>query len=234
MYIWVRYIKKIIKVLLVLIVSLFIISIYILLDFYGYIPKKIYYAHDFSIQVVKSNIDYNQNGIDDYTDILIGAKNDAINKPIYKSDSYTDGGYPPDNIGVCTDVIWRALKNAGYSLKDMIDEDIAKNRKLYPNIKVQDKNIDFRRVVNLRIFFDRKLEILTNDITKIEEFQPGDIVIFGENYTHIGIISDKRNKKGIPYLIHNSGQPKREEDILEILNKVSHITRHYRFKLKNN
>lgn len=225
--------KKVIRISIVIAIFALFILIYMVLDFYGYIPKKVYYAKDFSIQTVKSNIDYNKNGIDDYTDILIGARNDAINKPMYKSNSYTTGGYPPDNIGVCTDVIWRALKNAGYLLKDMIDEDIEKNRNLYPNIEVQDRNIDFRRVINLRIFFDRKLEILTNDITKIEEFQPGDIVIFGENYTHIGIISDKRNKKGIPYLIHNSGQPKREEDVLEVLNKVSHMTRHYRFILKN-
>ena len=34
---------------------------------------------------------------------------------------------PPDTEGVCTDVIWRAFKNAGYSLKDMVDEDIKNN-----------------------------------------------------------------------------------------------------------
>lgn len=32
-----------------------------------------------------------------------------------------EGGYPPDNIGVCIDVVWRAFANAGYSLKDMVD-----------------------------------------------------------------------------------------------------------------
>lgn len=48
---------------------------------------------------------------------------------------------------------------------------------------------------------------------KIEAWQPGVIVIF-ENSNHIGIISDKRNRNGVPYLIHNAGQPKREEDAL--------------------
>ena len=47
---------------------------------------------------------------------------------------------------------------------------------------------------------------------------------------HIGIISDKRNKKGVPYLIHNGGQPIREEDILERYNEYEPITGHYRMK----
>ena len=84
---------------------------------------KIYYAEDFNIEVIKSNFDYDGDGIDDYTDILEGAKIDAENKPKYK-DGYYSGGYPPEDEGVCSDVIWRSLKNAGYSLKDMIDKDI--------------------------------------------------------------------------------------------------------------
>ena len=43
-------------------------------------------------------------------------------------DKYYSGGYPPDSEGVCTDVIWRALKNAGYSLKDMVDADMQRLR----------------------------------------------------------------------------------------------------------
>jgi len=58
--------------------------------------------------------------------------------------------------------------------------------------------------------------------------QPGDIVVFGS--THIGIISDIRNEKGIPYLIHNGGQPKREEDFLELYNVYEPISGHYRLK----
>lgn len=56
---------------------------------------------------------------------------------------------------------------------------------------------------------------------------PGDIVAFGSN--HIGIISNYRNKKGIPYLIHNAGQRKFEEDALEQWNKKRGITGHYRW-----
>ena len=151
--------------------------------------KKVYYAEDFGIKTLISNTDYDNDGIDDYTDILEGAKKEAKNKPTYKS-AYYSGGYPPENEGVCTDVIWRALKNAGYLLKDMVDEDIKNNIDCYPKLKGKiDPNIDFRRV-----------------------------------------ISDKRNKKGIPYLIHNSGQPSREEDVLEKYDATIKITGHYRMK----
>lgn len=182
-----------------------------------------YTAEDFGIDTTLSPMDYNGNGIDDYTDILLGARKDAENHPKYDG-SYHAGGYPPDNIGVCTDVVWRAFKNAGYSLRDMMDKDIRTRSEAYPKITKPDKNIDFRRVRNLRIFFDTYAIALTLDINETDQWQPGDIVIFGED-KHIGIISDKRNKYGQPYVIHNGGQRNREEDYLS----RSRVTGHYRF-----
>ena len=83
------------------------------------------------IPKIISESDYNNNGIPDSEDILIGARKDVENKPTYVSKYYA-GGYPPDNEGVCTDVIWRALKEAGYNLKDIVAEDIKNNvRALY-------------------------------------------------------------------------------------------------------
>lgn len=190
--------------------------------------KKVYYAKDFGIEVIVSNKDTDNDGIDDYTDILLGAKKEAENKPRYKSTYYKDG-YPPEDEGVCTDVIWRALKNAGYSLKDMIDEDIANNVDKYPRVAGKpDPNIDFRRVPNLKVYFERNHINLTIELKEISEWQPGDIVVFGTS--HIGIISDKRNKNGIPYLIHNAGQPLREEDTLELNNEWHKISGHFRIK----
>ena len=105
---------------------------------------------------------------------------------------------------------------------------IKENIELYPRVGgVQDKNIDFRRVKNLKVFFDRFAISLTTNPYEITEWMPGDIVIF--ETSHIGIISDKRNKDGIPYLIHNAGQPLREEDALIRWNKKSPISGHYRF-----
>ena len=191
-----------------------------------------FYAEDFGIETIKSNTDFDNDGIDDYTDILEGARIDAINKPKYKSEYYA-GGYPPDDEGVCTDVIWRALKNAGYILKDMIDEDIRNNINEYPRVEGKpDSNIDFRRVPNLMVYFERNHISLTTDLNKIEEWQPGDIVVFGND--HVGIISDKRNKRGIPYLIHNGGQNNREEDGLEFYNENwKKISAHFRLKDNN-
>lgn len=192
-------------------------------NYYNLLPRKSYTSNDFDIATLYSEVDFNNNGIDDYTDILLGARKDAENRPKYDG-SYYDGGYPPDNIGVCTDVIWRALKNAGYNLREMVNNDIAARPEAYSKIEKRDINIDFRRVSNLRIFFEEYAISLTLDTEQIEEWQPGDIVIFG-NDKHIGIVSDKRNKDGQPYIIHNGGQPNREEDYL----KRGEVTGHYRF-----
>jgi uncharacterized protein YijF (DUF1287 family) len=170
-----------------------------------------------------STVDFNDNGIDDYTDILLGARMDAQNKPRYDG-RYWNGGYPPDHIGVCTDVVWRAFKNAGYSLKDMVDSDIAQNIAKYPGTNGErDANIDFRRVVNLKVFFERAALSLTTDPEEIGQWQPGDIVTYYPH--HIAVVSDKRNRSGIPYIIHNEGQPVREEDALTRYE----ISGHYRF-----
>lgn len=211
----------IIPLIIILLILVFCICI---LDYFNLIPKKTYTASDFGIETIKSNIDCDKDGIDDYTDIMLGARQDAENMPTYRS-AYYAGGYPPDNEGVCTDLVWRAFKNAGYTLKDLVDEDIKNNLESYTKIETPDPNIDFRRVYNLKVFFERNSQILTNNIYDIANWQPGDIVIFEES--HIGIISDKRNKNGIPYLIHNTAQPVREEDVLERYKDI--VTGHYRW-----
>ena len=110
-------------------------------------------------------------------------------------------------------------------LRDMVDRDIREHPEAYPRVNGHpDRNIDFRRVPNLLVFFDRQAESLTTDPMTISAWQPGDIVVFGTH--HIGIISDKRNKNGIPYLIHNSGQLRREEDALLSCGEISG---HFRF-----
>ncbi len=192
---------------------------------FNILPEESYTAKDFGIVVLQSDVDYNQNGRDDYEDILMGAKLEAENHPRYNG-AYFQGGYPPSDIGVCSDVIWRAFRHAGYNIRDMVDADIQRRREAYTEIVEPDSNIDFRRVRNLRIFFEEYAKKLTTDIEEIEEWQPGDIVIFGEN-DHIGIVSDRRNKKGRPYIIHNAGQPNRDEDYIKW--SWLEITGHYRF-----
>ena len=196
----------------------------ILSDRWNLIQKPHYTASDFSILEHISSTDCDQDGIDDAHDLLYGAREYVQSGLKYKS-SYYDGGYPTDEYSVCTDVIWYAFQSAGYNLKQMVDDDIVQNTDLYP-LNSPDSNIDFRRVRNLKVFFERFAENLTLDIHEIDEWMPGDIVVFSPS--HIGIISDKRNKDGIPYLIHHGGQPNKEEDC--IIKRDMEITGHYRWK----
>lgn len=203
-----------------IIITILIIILIIPLLYY-LVPKKTYTNKDFNIPDIKSTIDYDNDGIDDYTDIHDGAVLYIKTKPKYKS-KYYNTGYPNDNYGVCTDVVAFAFKNADYDLQTLVDNDINNHKERY-NIDKPDKNIDFRRVKNLKIFFDNNSTILTNDINNYSEFQKGDIVIFPK---HIAIISEKRNKKGIPYIIHNNGNHKYIEDALSRYKIIGH----YRWK----
>lgn len=215
--------KRLIKSAAAILAALIVCTGLYAAERFNLIPKRTYSAEHFGIETVTSKTDYNRNGADDYTDLVLGARKDAKNHPKYDG-TYQDGGFPPDNIGVCTDVVWRAFRNAGYNLREMVDKDITARPEAYTKITVRDKNIDFRRVTNLRIFFEKYAVSLSTDPSDISQWQPGDIIIF-ENDKHIGIVSDKRNAKGQPYIIHNGGQPNREEDAIE----HAPVTGHYRF-----
>lgn len=213
--------KKGIIVGFLITIVIIIITIYILL--YNKIDIKNYYTNeDFNISNYISNVDKDGDGIDDQSDILQNVREYISTKPKYKS-KYYDTGYPDDEYGVCTDVIAFGLLGAGYDLMELVNEDIV-NHPLDYDITNLDKNIDYRRVRNLKIYFDRNAISLTTDVNEIEQWQGGDIVVFEK---HIGIISDKRNKKGIPYVIHHANpyQLNYEEDILE---HRDDIVGHYR------
>jgi len=217
--------RKALKLFGILFVAGCLLAAVYITNYYNLLPSEHYSAEDFGIHTVISPVDFNNDGVDDYRAILLGARMDAENKPVYDG-SYHAGGYPPEDIGVCTDVVWRAFKHAGYNLKEMVDQDIQRNTELYPRVGGRpEPNIDFRRVPNLKVFFERHAISLTLDHTDIEEWQPGDIVTYGDK--HIGIISDRRNRDGVPYIIHNGGQPRREEDALT--RHRWEISGHFRF-----
>ena len=213
--------KKILIIVTNFLIVLIIVVLYALYRF-NYIPHKKYTNEDFNIKTYISKTDKDNDGIDDQTDILNNVRDYIKTNPKYKSKYYATG-YPNDEYGVCTDVVAFGLKGAGYDLMNLVNEHIKSNRNLY-DIDVIDKNIDFRRVQNLKVYLDNKAIVLTNDINKIKEWQGGDIVVFKN---HIGIVSDKRNKKGIPFIIHHANPYQRyyEEDILEYRND---IIGHYR------
>ena len=210
------------KKLLIIIIFICLFIILYLLYHFNYIPHKKYTNNYFNIETYTSNVDKDNDGIDDQTDILDGAKKYISTKPKYKS-KYYNTGYPNDGYGVCSDVVAFALKDAGYDLQSLVNEHILANKDLY-DIEVIDKNIDFRRVKNLKIYLDYNAQSLTTDINDIEKWQGGDIVVFKN---HIGIVSDNRNRKGISFVIHHANpyQKYYEEDILEYHND---IVGHYR------
>ena len=213
--------KKILIIVINFLIILIIVVLYALYRF-NYIPHKKYTNEDFNIKTYISKTDKDNDGIDDQTDILNNVRNYIKTNPKYKSKYYATG-YPNDEYGVCTDVVAFGLKGAGYDLMNLVNEHIKTNRNLY-DIDVIDKNIDFRRVQNLKVYLDNNAIALTNDINKIKEWQGGDIVVFKN---HIGIVSDKRNKRGVPFIIHHANpyQSYYEEDILEQHND---IIGHYR------
>lgn len=225
-------IKPLIYIVLILIIVLAFLN-------YKYQVKD--HKNILQIEKVVVNSDKDNDGILDLDDILQGARIDVQIKPIYK-DGYYKGGYPPNSEGVCTDVIWRAFKNAGYELKDLVDADIKDNIKYYPRVEGKpDPNIDFRRVKNLTSFFKRKAEVLTTeiipyDINNLKEWQGGDIVVFDKPHEHIAIVSDKRREEdGVPYIIHNSSPYTKENDMLIYWDKnISKIIYHFRFPKDTN
>lgn len=173
------------------------------LGFHNPFSKEITIVENYSL------VDRNNNGIPDPIDIVNAARVEVEQRTKYESNYYA-GGYPPDEEGVCTDVIWRGLLGINIVLKDLMDEEIAQNTELYPRVEGKpDPNIDFRRVPNQHVFFERNTislttELIPGDVENLREWQPGDIVLFLDGFHHVAIVSDKRAKDGTPYIIHNN------------------------------
>ena len=198
----------------------FICLFFFLFSFFHSSPK--FLDDYFHIKTYHSLVDKDSDGIDDQEDFLDSVLKYVASKPKYKSKYYSTG-YPNDSYGVCTDVVAFGMLGAGYDLKELVHQDILNHPDDYSIDKI-DSNIDFRRVRNLKVFFQHMAISLTTDVSDIEEWQGGDIVIFS---SHIGVVSSNRNKKGIPFLIHHANpyQIFYEEDILE---SRKDIVGHYR------
>ena len=190
--------------------------------------------------------DADEDGINNQKDIMLDAKkqlgNPAKNISLEEGETnYYQGGDPPEDLADCTDIIVRAFFEAGFSLKDLVYEDIKENFGQYPikeiwNRSFCDPNIDYRRIQNLEIFFNRNardLDILFNasDEQNLNSWLPGDVVFFDmdrDGYSdNVGIISDNTTRDGVPKVVYNYKDPGYtvEKDIL----KEKIITGHYRF-----
>ncbi len=153
----------------------------------------------------------------------------TIYDPAYIGLKYPGGDVPLER-GVCTDVIIRTLRQgAGLDLQKLVHEDMKKAFNKYPKIwglKKTDRNIDHRRVPNLRRFFERKGWSLGVS-NKKGNYLYGDLVTCSVGKRpHIMIVSDKRAKDGTPLIIHNIGSGTKEENRLFEFP----ITGHFRIK----
>jgi len=170
--------------------------------------------------------DADRDGIPNALDILIGAKKTVLN-----ADAYTEGyvtipfplGDVPREIGVCTDVVIRAVRNAGVDLQKALHDDIKRAPKAYPMVKGRaNPHIDQRRVKTLLPYFVRHWEAHTARLDDpADPLRPGD-VIFMDTFPskagpdHIGILSDRLDDQGLPLVINNwtTGTVTAEMDLL--------------------
>jgi len=163
---------------------------------------------------------------------LIQGALQQIGKTLIYDPAYVRLDYPGGDIplvrGVCTDVVVRAFRHTGIDLQVKVHEDMRKAFKRYPQnwgLKRPDKNIDHRRVPNLRTYFKRQGKSLP--VTQnASHYQPGDVVTWrlDNNLVHIGIVSNQK-RNGRFLIIHNIGAGTVLEDVLFEFD----ITGHYRF-----
>lgn len=165
---------------------------------------------------------------------IVAAARSQVGKTITYDPAYVGLKYPGGDVpierGVCTDVVIRALRDSlNMDLQKLVHEDMRTAFSRYPAIwglKKPDRNIDHRRVPNLRTYFQRKGYSLGVS-RKAEDYLPGDLVtctVGGR--PHIMIVSDRKAARGAPFVIHNIGRGAKEEDRLFGFP----ITGHYRIK----
>ncbi|MCX4026197.1 DUF1287 domain-containing protein [Endozoicomonas sp. SM1973] len=174
---------------------------------------------------------------DDFYKSLATAAEERTKYDVTYDGSYYVIDYPngdvPENIGVCTDVVIRSYRKLDIDLQQALHLDIKKQFSEYPSKRIwgltrPDKNIDHRRVPNLRAFFTRHGEKLP--VTEEgADYKPGELVTWTlpGNLPHIGIISNQKSADGKrPLVVHNIGSGPVLEDMLF----VYEVTGRYRYK----
>ncbi|TDR32839.1 DUF1287 domain-containing protein [Hydromonas duriensis] len=162
---------------------------------------------------------------------LVQNARDQIGVTVRYDPEYTVIPYPNGDVaqfkGVCTDVVIRAMRGQGVDLQKLVHEDMRQNFSHYPTrwgLNRADANIDHRRVLNLEVFMARRGLSLPLS-TRPADFQAGDWVTWrvgDKNLPHIGIVSDKKSRDGVPLIIHNIGLGTQEEDVLFSYKMVGH------------
>ncbi|WP_454829496.1 DUF1287 domain-containing protein [Pseudoxanthomonas wuyuanensis] len=138
--------------------------------------------------------------------------------PAYVELAYPGGDVAADR-GVCTDVVVRALRGSGLDLQQAIHQDMRGHFAAYPQqwgLKRPNRSIDHRRVPNQMRWFQRQGWSLP-PTDRASDYRAGDIVAWkltGNGLLHIGIVSDRRTRAGVPLILHNIGRGTQEEDLL--------------------
>ncbi len=169
-------------------------------------------------------MDRDGDGIGDQADLLAGAHKVALDNAPYGSPyrqlSYPGGDVPREE-GVCTDVVIRALRNAGYDLQQLVHEDILAAPKAYPMVHGANASIDHRRVKTLLPYFERHWQSRPNEVRNSKsDWWPGDVVLMDTlpkpGPDHIGIVSDRLGPSGLPLIINSwtDGYRTTEMDLL--------------------
>lgn len=169
---------------------------------------------------------------------LVAAARAQIGVTRYYDPAYVQLAYPGGDVssdrGVCTDVVIRALRTQGIDLQRAVHEDMRANFTAYPKIwraTSTDRNIDHRRVPNLRRWFERQhWDLPVSD--RAADYRPGDVVTWElrSGVPHIGIVSDRKSwGRERPLMLHNIAIGTQEDDVLFDYP----ITGHYRPVLKN-
>jgi len=149
--------------------------------------------------------------------ILTGAKKQLDHPAVYTA--FAAGlirlDYPmgdiPENHAVCTDIIIRALRNAGLDLQALLHEDVVTHPRRYRHlVSTPNSHIDHRRTRNLNTYFKYHFKVLNSSVSTGtgEMYKPGDIIIMdtgianGTIYDHIGIASDTIDDQKLPEVIN--------------------------------
>lgn len=143
-----------------------------------------------------------------FPDRLVEGARVSIGKAPTYDGSYARIGYPGGdpgwNRGACVDVVIRGFRHAGIDLQSLVAEDAEKHPRAY-EITKPDRNIDHRRVRNLKRFFERHAATLPPEVKS--DWLPGDLVIWdlvgGSSPNHIGIVSERKGASGFPLVIHH-------------------------------